>query len=86
MVFMAPDTLACTGDDTAPTASPINCPTFTWSPVLTMGFAGVPECMDIGSFTSAGIGSGSGIHPAVFFMWGAFTTPSFLIIKASPLS
>ena len=52
-----PLTLECTGALINPAASPIFCPTFTVSPIATIGFAGAPRCWDMEITTVFGSGN-----------------------------
>ena len=65
-----PDTLACTGEEIYPSASPILVPTLTSSPRLTSTLAGLPMCIDIGIVTVLGGSGRTGGSEAVFFLCG----------------
>ena len=67
-----PDTDEKIGEETAPTPSAINVPTLTRSPTLTIGFAGAPICMDVGSVTDFGAGIYTAEVFSVFFLWGTW--------------
>lgn len=70
-----------------PSGSAIRWPTFTRSPGLTVGRAGLPMCMDMGRETVAGMGIRWGGQSAVSFRWGTWIPRSrFRNMIATPFT